>query len=893
MNRASPRAGRLLSDGWHRLRLERLIGNCGRCARGVAAGLVLLGVSAWADGVGASFYRLDAAIDFNVLDSVRIEPATGTLTLQGHRNARYGNGRIPYLDHLATLLAQPEPQFSLIWTPESEERVEALFRRLDSPAEVRALGARWGEWIDAYDQVTPMGRFFMPLFGVRVPTNNRYDIAAAIVRGGGNERGAYIIETAGFAFQALGTPQEQNGTANLMRAIGAHSVMNQLKGQVERGEISDAEGQFRFGLAIAERLEAAFDLAWRPVSAAYERSMRSTGDLGTALTEAMREFDRQLRPILEQAMNRVWERTEQIIVPPEVLHETLGAAVEVVPEYYGLDPSTQLARVMFEADYLGKQLPNRADLEGRIPGYQTDFSFERSRPGAKFQSTARQHMWVSIDQANFEESADRLSLKTREIKMRFNIREIVGGRSVPAPPGEYEQMLTSLYDEFAAEFSVLHELREAAKLALVAKWVRARLPEFALPREGRLPASPPSRAPGLLYLAWSPRPGAISASLMAMGGMDFVVAPGSLPFDLNFPPFSRATAVDVAESDEPDAVVAKALARAGDRPWLRPVAAVSSEVTADGVVTTVRLSPPAVATADAPTRVVERPATAAVALWDEQALRADLAREQAAMQAARSPRERALHQLRAAQALHELGENEAALAAFREAQSAAPDLPIIRLMLARAQFEEGDTAAASLTLQEYLELEPGNAAAAQLLAELQAKHQAGAPASGNLFNGTSAFASGPRVAFGPAIQGLATGSLFEGSTDRPASTIDSGLAAAGPVPAVGAMREAPADRAATIAQLTQRKTELMAAQKKLESELADVRARRSAGQDTIENQMVEKRLTNQVAKAKQEVAEAEERLVSFTVQFPPEEDEAAKPGAAAPSPKAETPARKP
>lgn len=867
--------------------------NWRRAIGGVVASLAWA-TTAWAATVGESFYRLDAAIDFNVLDSARIDPATGALTLKGHRDARYGDARIPYLDHLATLLAHPDPQFTLTWTPESEARVERLFRRLDSADEVRALAARWGEWIDQYDQVTPMGRFFMPLFGVQVPTNNRYEIAAAIVRGAGNERGGRILEQAGAARAVLGTAQEQDGMAGLLRAIGAYSVMNQLKGQVERGEISDADGQYRFGLAIAERLEGAFDLSSRPVSSAYERSMNSSGDLGTSLTAAMHEFDNQLRTILEQAMYRVWEKQEQVIVPPEVLAETVGATVEVVPECIRLEPTSQLARVMFDADYLGKQLPNRADLEGRIPGYQTDFSFERSHPAAKFQSRASQHMWVSIDEVDFAESADRQMLATRGVKMRFNIRDLVDGKSVPAPPGEYEQLLTSLYERFATEYPVLHELREAAKLAVVARWVRARVPEFALPASGRTPASPPTRAPGLLYLAWSPKPGAISASLMAMGGMDFVVAPKDLPFDRNFPAFSSAPAIAPASSEDADPVlVAKTIGRALGAPAPQPLATVESEQTEAGLVTAVTIvpaPPAAVATAEAPARVAERPAGAALVVWDEKALRADLEQERAAMAAAKTPRERALHQMRVAQTLHDLGDTDAALKEFREALGVAPDLPIVRLMLAKALFDTGDFEGAATTLREYLQLEPSNAPAAKLLADLEAKKQAGPLPGGSPASGTSPFATGPKVAFGPSIAGAVTGRMFEGSrAEQPASGVDTGIADPKAVPGVGTVRELSAERAATYQALTERKTQLVARQKVLEKELGEVQARRAAGDATPETAMKEKRLKNQIATTGQAVADVDASLLSLTLP-PSSKTEPAKPPT--PSPDGASP-RKP
>ena len=50
----------------------------------------------------------------------------------------------------------------------------------------------------------------------------------------------------------------------------------------------------------------------------------------------------------------------------------------------------------------------------------------------------------------------------------------------------YAQELTTIYDELAQSFSpLLHELREAAKLAYAAQWLRARNAALKLPAEGR------------------------------------------------------------------------------------------------------------------------------------------------------------------------------------------------------------------------------------------------------------------------------------------------------------------------------------------------------------------------------------------------------------------------
>jgi hypothetical protein len=76
----------------------------------------------------SGLYVLDRAIGFNVLDAVAINPKTGAITLVGHRDRRYGDVQIPYLDLLATLLEHPRPRFRLMPTPESTRTWQTFFK---------------------------------------------------------------------------------------------------------------------------------------------------------------------------------------------------------------------------------------------------------------------------------------------------------------------------------------------------------------------------------------------------------------------------------------------------------------------------------------------------------------------------------------------------------------------------------------------------------------------------------------------------------------------------------------------------------------------------------------------------------------------------------------------
>ena len=99
-------------------------------------------------------YALEHALAFNVLDKVAFDPSSGQISLLGHFDDRYRGPGIPYLQHLATLLDSPRPRFTLNWTPESSARVDRLFQRMDSDAELRRMARDWATPFDANGHVT-------------------------------------------------------------------------------------------------------------------------------------------------------------------------------------------------------------------------------------------------------------------------------------------------------------------------------------------------------------------------------------------------------------------------------------------------------------------------------------------------------------------------------------------------------------------------------------------------------------------------------------------------------------------------------------------------------------------------------------------------------------------
>ncbi|MGD8240582.1 MAG: hypothetical protein PVH68_18650 [Armatimonadota bacterium] len=486
-------------------------------------------------------YELEQEITFNVLDYVVLGPEDGQITLIGHRDSRFAGPRIPYLQHLATLLEYPRPEFSLEWTPESERRVDQLLRRMDSDAELEKVLAKWTEALDANERVTTAGRWLLPLVGVRPTpggtwdTLERHEIAAQMLTAVGKPDAATIMRS----FVAIGkatkrgTPESevQDHLRAVLTATDAWPAVQEAQQQVAAGVWSEQEALAKWMRVIVVGVDEAFELARAPLTAVFDQCMnRGMGPEAAFDAATVGELNRQLGPVGAQAMTTLINRHDQIIVPPHLMGLTVGTQLEVAPKYLDVDGHSQLARAMFEADYAAKYFINTPELADAIPGYETEFLFSQKRPGRSTSGprTASHRLWISVGKLDLAQSPDGNTLQTRGATMRINTRELdARGRSLPGTMGDYEKMLTGLYDELAGEFPVLHEVREAGKLAAAAQWINAREPGTKLPRQGHESWQDDGKMPGAVYFAWFPNAqrGQVVAAMSAVGGVS-LVSPG-------------------------------------------------------------------------------------------------------------------------------------------------------------------------------------------------------------------------------------------------------------------------------------------------------------------------------------------------------------------------------
>lgn len=664
----------------------------------------------------SGIYMLEGAKTFNILDKVVFDPSNGLVTLIGHTDDRYSELNIPYLQHLATLLESPSPAFSLNWTPQSQASIDDLFIKLDSDIETQRMAASWGEWIDANGQVTPMGRFFMPIFGV-TPTNDRFEIIASMLRATGNHQGAQVVVQIGEMTRLLNQPVDQSVINQAFMDLLYIAVPYDTLQNIDSKTLTDDQRGFQRMQALGSSFDTIYKLPNRPVRSAFDQAINQGYDFETATTRALAEMDQQLRTILSDAMTELLHRHDRVRVPPEVIQHSVGIRPEVIPEYIGLDPRSQLARVMFEADYVGKQIPNREDLEDKIPGFLTDFSFgqKNARGVDSFQSTSTHRLWISVDNTDFAQSRDGSTFETRGVSMRFNIREMRDGKDLYTQPGSYEALLTSYYDELAYEFPVLHELRETAKLKAAARWIHQKRPGFRLPVAGRTMWQGPEKVPGLVYFVWvtRPIPGRTVASMIAMGGVSL-----DFPFDtavVDLRP-DRLTVPPVGELK----IIGDVLEMPADTPIPDPIGWIRTDTSGGNTITALSVRAGSLPDTPLAVHMSQDPSANALLLWKandlDSAYNELLRREE---QWRNNPAALAKSMAMRAEMLHEKGLDAAAIALLNEARQIDPNNPIFGIMLIKAKAESGDRQGAIMDLERIVQQQPGNTALASVLNDLK------------------------------------------------------------------------------------------------------------------------------------------------------------------------------
>lgn len=594
----------------------------GRAGRGLASSFRLRP----GQTVGNGLFALERELSFNVLDRVEFDPKSGRLTLIGHRDPRYSGPKIPYLQHLATLLEYPKPEFSLRWTPESGPSVDRFADRDITAPERKAIEDKVTVFMDENGAISAVGKTILPSRGFKLTRNgsapghlgvrvsaheggfvdvvsveprspadaagiragdmiialddeslhspvefdrwvrfmaagakthisiqrngepvavdatlapftgdpwqhvDAWDVVEHVFRSEGKPKAADLMHA--FAISGRSGSMYVGGGQRLEEALELPDLMRETMARVESGELTHLDGARTVMRKWCQSFDRIMEIPNGGMVQYFDDEATSMTDV-TAMTSAVLK---KFAPKLLDQFWVQWAKSPQLyVVPPTLIQSMFGVINEVVPEYTGIDPRSQIARVMFHADYISKHLINAPQLKARISKYQSEFEFDKSHPD-KASGTGGFRLWYSVDRIDAAQHGT--SLQLRGASMRVNIRKKApGGGDLPAVDGGYDALLTSIYDDLSREFPILHELRECAKLSAAAKWMLERDPKFRLPTEGRVAWNGPARLPGALYLYILAEPGrpTMSVAVHATGGVSLTAPSEVIPDDPSLP----------------------------------------------------------------------------------------------------------------------------------------------------------------------------------------------------------------------------------------------------------------------------------------------------------------------------------------------------------------------
>jgi PDZ domain len=378
-----------------------------------------------------------------------------------------------------------------------------------------------------------------------------FTVMSTIYRNAGNSDAANLMMTIGnydeVAVQNRYPQLAQVAIVSFVTAAGLLPEATNIRAQIQSGQTSLFAGQRQLEFDLAQRMETIFALPAGSLTGPFDAEVQRSQNLVTAFGVVFGALRSTLEPALGQILDGLAYRSEGVLIPPELVEAEFGVKPEVVPEYFGVPATSQLARIMFFGDYTGKRLIAQPELAKSVPGYITSFAFERAHP--QFARTeAAYRLWISVAKMDARQSTDGHTLSFHDVAMRFNIRELANGRDLPPQPGSYESLLTSLYDPLSEKFLALYELKEAAKLAAVARWIHLRDPAFRLPQEGRVAWQGPTQVPGLMYFYLYGEPGSEHSHLkmIATGGVSLTPFP---PGNVTANPFAQdSSVVDLTQS---------------------------------------------------------------------------------------------------------------------------------------------------------------------------------------------------------------------------------------------------------------------------------------------------------------------------------------------------------
>lgn len=421
---------------------------------------------------------LDALDQINVLDQVILDPETGEIATIGHYDPRFNTGPIPYLDLLKTAMSYPKPLFNLNNSQEVDKllaskpplgnTLEFVLGHPDLEQDRQRLLLEWSalcglspeELVSLYNYVHFAVREAPPPAEIRtiqsrILTNLGYtDVALAY------ELLQRDLPDSGWkALQILGRDSEAK---QILLARGGD--MDQAKGELKASAYLAMMEAIHVSAATVTSLRRAYAQgrsSWQEVV---------TKARATLLPLRSKTDDRE---IAELALAKIMlsEQGTQAFVDQPLVGRTILEAIN-------LDRTSQLTRIMYEADYSLKSVVVMPHLFRHIPGSLSQLEY-LAKKGIEGEGSLSHSFWFEPKQVTMMVSPGRGVVSFGPSLMAYQSRYSPPSGDLPglgAANSFYDDWCANVmahYDEYAQVLPAFHSVRELAKVIALANWMIA------------------------------------------------------------------------------------------------------------------------------------------------------------------------------------------------------------------------------------------------------------------------------------------------------------------------------------------------------------------------------------------------------------------------------------
>lgn len=434
---------------------------------------------------------VDALDAFNVLERVILDPVSGKVEIMGRYDPQFKTGALPYLDLLKTALAYPTPRLNIKPTATTAQllqdmRPEITAKLRDFPFSQMVDHVQGHPDLERDRQL--MVRELARLYGI-APEEYAgwYNFARLDVQREGYTElfpPAVLRAPIAKAYRTLGHGDVADALLLIYQQTPAATVQAlQVLGRGDQAAaLSAGGGEEAYGAAMVaafqamgERTGAISKENMQTLRSYFEAKRMSWQDVARVYQSVMPYQPKNARfSLMHQAFHRI-----TLSDPAGLLAFPKLQAARSRIEPIDLDPASQLAAIMFAADYAFKSIESRPELFARVPGFISKTEHRVKNPIAGDAKSGR--IWMEPDTVQMAVAPGRNVIDFGVATMRVRAADATDLIDLSAADADKPDPFTlwtanhmmKNFDAYARIIPAFHKVREAAKVIALAQWLQA------------------------------------------------------------------------------------------------------------------------------------------------------------------------------------------------------------------------------------------------------------------------------------------------------------------------------------------------------------------------------------------------------------------------------------